>query len=204
MIQNDLMKHIIDAGEEKFFKIGFSKVTMDELASDLGMSKKTIYKYFQSKDDLVQAVVESRILHISEKFDEIINSSMDYLEKLHNLWMFIGNILSTIGKQFQDDMRKFRPDLWKRIEEFRLKHPLAKFSNLIDEGIRLGFLRSDINREILILIYITSIQGIINPEILTRHSFSAEQAFKTILQVIFDGILTDDARKKYRIKFTSI
>ena len=109
--------------------------------------------------------------------------------------------MSQISKQFQDDLQRFRPDLWKRINDFRREQIIANISKFFDEGIRLGFLRGDINRDILVLVYLSAVQGVINPDVLLHHPFTGEEAFKTIISVIFDGILTDKARKQYGIKF---
>src|SRR5712692_6638673 len=194
-MQDNIKERIIEKGREKFFSMGFSKVTMDEIALDLGISKKTFYKHFASKDELLEAVMERRMISVSSKFKEIYDAPIDFMEKLHNLWIFVGNTMSQVSKQFQDDLRRFRPDLWKRIDDFRREQIIANISKFFDEGIRLGVLRDDINRDILVLVYLSAVQGIINPDVLVRHPFTGEEAFKTIIRVIFDGILTDRARE---------
>ena len=200
-MEENLKDRITKKGREKFFSMGFSKVTMDEIALDLGISKKTLYKHFASKDDLLQAVMEWQMITVSGKFKEIYNAPVDFLEKLHNLWSFVGGTMSQISKQFQDDLRRFRPDLWKRVNDFRREQIMANISKFFDEGIRLGFLRDDINRDILVLVYLSAVQGIINPDVLVNHPFTGEEAFKTIISVIFDGILTDQARQQFGSKF---
>ena len=203
MAEEFVKERILNAGRESFFALGFSKVTMDELATQLGISKKTMYKYFPSKDDLADAVMNWHLREMAVKIKEIVNADVDYLDKLHNLWMYMAEIYSRVSKQCQDDIRKNRPELWKRIEEFRRESILSNFSKLVDEGVRRGILRSDINKDILVLMYLNATQGIINPDILMKHSFSATEAYKTILSIIFDGILHDSARSQYRTKVAS-
>ncbi len=200
-MQDNIKERIIEKGREKFLSMGFSKVTMDEIALDLGISKKTFYKHFASKDELLEAVMERRMISVSSKFKEIYDAPIDFMEKLHNLWIFVGNTMSQVSKQFQDDLRRFRPDLWKRIDDFRREQIIANISKFFDEGIRLGVLRDDINRDILVLVYLSAVQGVINPDVLVRHPFTGEEAFKTIIRVIFDGILTDRAREQHPGKF---
>ena len=178
--------------------MGFSKVTMDELVDQLGISKKTMYQYFRSKDELIEAVIEWQFIHVGARLKEIMNSSMDFVDKLYSLWTMIGEVLSRFSKQFQDDLRRFRHDLWRRIEKIRRENILTNFTKLVDEGMNLGLIRTDVNKEVLLHIYLSTVQGVINPEVLVQHSFSAEEAFKTILRVLLDGILTDSARQKFR------
>ncbi len=200
MNHDNVRERIIEAGRDRFYAMGFSKVTMDELVGELGISKKTMYKYFSSKDDLIDAITEWQMIRAVGKVKEIVDSRIDFIEKMHNLWAFIGETYSRMSKQYHDDMRRFRPDLWQRIEEFRRKHLIENAAKLIQEGIKRGVFRKDVNKEVLVLLYVSAIQGVMHPEILVQHSFSAEEAFKTILRVIFDGILTDQVREEYRSK----
>ena len=180
--------------------MGFSKVTMDELVRQLGISKKTMYQHFRSKDELLEAVVEWQIIEISGKVKTIMDAPGDFAGKLLGLWTLIGTMLSRFSKQMQDDLRRFRPDLWQRIDEIRRKNVRANFTHLIEDGIRMNFIRPDVDKEILMLIFLNSVSGILNPEVLVEQPFTAEQAFKTIFRVLLDGVLTDKAREHFRKK----
>ncbi len=195
-------ERIVEAARGLFLAQGFSKVTMDELSEELGISKKTLYQNFRSKDDLLDAVIEWQIILLTGKMREVVESSDDFIDKIYSIYMSVGKMICQVSKQFQDDIRKYRPDLWKRVEEVRAKQVLGGFSHMLDEGIRLGLVRDDLNREIVLLMYLSAIQGIINPEVLVRSSFSTEEAFQTILRVYFDGILTETARKLFHSKIS--
>jgi AcrR family transcriptional regulator len=201
MSEDSLRQRIIEAGRERFFASGFSKVTVDELVADLGISKKTMYKHFPSKDELVDAITDWQMIHVASRVKEIVNSPIGFIERIHNLWSFIGEMQSRISRQYRDDMRRFRPDLWRRIEDFRREHLIENATKLVDEGRTLGIFRQDVNKEILVLMYVSAIQAVLNPEVLVQHSFSAKEAFEAILRVMFDGTLTDDGRLAYRSKF---
>jgi AcrR family transcriptional regulator len=201
MNETDLRQRIIEAGRERFHAMGFSKVTMDELVGELGISKKTMYKHFPSKDELVDAITDWQMIHVASRVKAIVDSPIGFIERIHNLWSFIGEMHSRVSKQYRDDMRRFRPDLWKRIEDFRREHLIENATKLVDEGRKLGIFRQDVNKEILVLIYVSAIQAVLNPEVLAQHSFSAQDAFEAILRVVFDGTLTDEGRIEYRSKF---
>jgi AcrR family transcriptional regulator len=201
MDETNLRQRIIEAGRDRFFAMGFSKVTMDELVGELGISKKTMYKHFPRKDELVDAITDWQMIHVASQVKEIVNSPIGFIERIHKLWLFVGEMLSLISKQYRDDMRRFRPDLWKRIEDFRREQLIENATKLVDEGRRLGIFRQDVNKEILVLMYLSAIQSILNPEVLAQHSFSAQEAFEAILRMMFDGTLTDKGRIEYRGKF---
>jgi AcrR family transcriptional regulator len=200
MNEIDQKSRIIEAARTKFLGMGFSKVTMDELVGQLGISKKTMYQHFKSKDDLVTAVLETQLVYMSGNIKNILDAPVDFMEKLNTLWVFVGNTLSGISKQFQDDIRRFRPELWQRVEEVRRKNVFGNLQKLFEEGQRHGMLRKDVNVEIVVAMFQDAVQGIINPEVLVRHPFSAADAMRAIMLILFEGILTDSARNSYRMK----
>jgi AcrR family transcriptional regulator len=200
MNEVDQKNRIIETARTKFLSLGFSKVTMDELVAQLGISKKTMYQYFKSKDDLVTAVLETQIVFMSTNIKKILDAPVDFIEKLNTLWVFVGDSLSGISKQFQDDIRRFRPELWQRVEEVRRQNVFGNLRTLFEEGQRHGMLREDVNVEIVVAMFQDAVQGIVNPEVLVRHPFSAADAMRAIMRVLFEGVLTESARNSYRMK----
>ncbi len=194
----EVKERIVTHAREKFLSDGFSKVTMDELSQNLGISKKTMYQYFESKDELLNAVMELQMREVGGRVNSILSSSEDFISKLVNLWTTIGRMVCRISKQFQDDMRRYRPDLWKRVDTMRREIFQKHFGKMIDDGIRHGLVRNDVNKDVIVLMYISSLQGVVNPTVVSENSFSTEEAFKTIMRVYLDGILTEEAREQFR------
>ncbi len=194
----EIRNRILEAAEEQFFKFGFTKVTVSEIASELGMSKKTLYKYFPSKEKLLRGVIELMMKDVPTHVSSLIHDdSMDYLDGLKHLMRLVGVQLSKLGRTFIQDVRKNAPEIWKEIDEFRTKNILRNFGNMLNEGIRKGTFRSDINQQLLMLMYTNTVQNILNPEVLSQHPFSVSDAFEAIVKVFFEGILTDRGRAKY-------
>jgi AcrR family transcriptional regulator len=201
--ENTIRERIVGSARERFLTMGFSKVTMDELVSELGISKKTMYQHFRSKDKLLDEVIEWQIITVTGHIQEVMKSSADFIDRMYNMWATMGKWSCQIRKQFLEDLRKFRPDLWTRIHDHRQKFLLGHVSQMIDEGIRLGFVRSDVNKEIMALMYLGAVQSIVNPEVISQHSFSTEEAYKTVLQLYLDAILTDNARKHFHKRISN-
>ncbi len=194
---NETKEKILLKADEMFQKFGFSKVTMDEIAQSLGMSKKTVYKFFPKKEALIMAVFENIKCFISDYIDNLIkNEEMDFVDKLKDLMTFIGSQTSRMSGPLLTDLQKNMPKLWIEIQEYRKKHAHEQFRRFLEQGISKGIFRSDIDKQLLVLIYTNAIQGIITPDILSQIPFSANQVFETIITIIFEGILTDEGRKK--------
>ncbi len=201
----DIKNRIMNAAREQFYVFGFSKVTVDEIVSKLGISKKTFYKYFESKDALVKEVTETTMLEMDaccRQFRE--NDTIDFVEKLKNMMTFVAMHYAKVGKPLLEDLEKNAPHVWKQIEEHRAKSIAANFGNLLKEGVEKGIFRDDIDRELIMLIYNNTIQNIIRPEVLTHLPYSAAQVFETIVKIIFEGILTESARSRYRTSNASL
>jgi AcrR family transcriptional regulator len=191
-------KRILDLSREIFFSRGFSKVTVDELAGKLGVSKKTIYAHFKSKDSVLDAVLERHLQDISSQVDDIIAAKTDFIERLYKLYFFISNSVYEKSPLFLENLQRSRPDLWKKVEDHRRVHVLQTFSKILDEGVRTGMVRDDADKKVAILVLLSAVQGILNPLTLASNGLNPKRAFGDIITVIFGGILTDTARAKYQ------
>ncbi len=197
--ETEIRERIISYAREHFMHEGFSKVTLDEIAAELGMSKKTLYKYFEDKEDLLRAGIEENLRKIAGEIDKITASDCPFAEKLARVMMLIGKQMSRLSRGAMLDMQKFTPDLWKQIETFRREQIFVKIGKMIAQAREENIFRTHVNEQMLTLMIITCVQGILNPEVLTQNSFSAEEAFTFIFRTIFEGALTEDARKDFHV-----
>lgn len=191
---------IIDTASEKFMDTGFNKVTMDEIASDLGMSKKTVYKFFPSKESLLKAIVHTLMSGVEKEVHRIVTSERPIEEKLVALLAFVGKIMRKLSRPFMLDTQRFAPALWKEIEIFRRERVLSQLQQIFEQAKKEGVFREDLDPDLFFLILMTAIQGVMNPQVLSQQSFSAEEAFKGIFRIFYEGALTDEARKRFKRK----
>ncbi|MGA7160166.1 MAG: TetR/AcrR family transcriptional regulator [Bacteroidota bacterium] len=199
MTDTEVRERIISFAREHFLHEGFSKVTLDEIAAELGMSKKTLYKHFKDKEDLLRAGIEENLRNVAREIEAITASDDSFAEKLAKVMMLIGKQMSRLSRGAMLDMQKFTPELWKQIETFRREQIFNKIGKMIAQAREENIFRSTVNEKILTLMIISSIQGILNPEVLSQNSFSAEEAFRIIFRTIFEGALTEDARTNFHV-----
>lgn len=193
----EIRHRIISFAQQRFLNPGFSKVTLDEIASELGMSKKTLYKHFENKEDILRAGMQETMRAIAIEIERIVGSDRPFAEKLAGVMMIIGRQVSKLSRSAQSDMQKFTPELWKEIEVFRREQIFTKIEKMVTQAREENIFRPDINEQVLVLMILNCVQGILNPEVLSQNSFSAEQAFRIIFKTIFEGALTDGARKDF-------
>lgn len=202
MEDNEIKDRILKKAEEMFLQFGFSRVTMEEIAADLGMSKKTLYKFFPGKEQLLKEIISCRRCDFEDYILKLWgNNELSFLEKLKILMNHIGKNNSAFRGPLAHDLQKNFPLIWEEINESRRTHSLGKFSLLIKEGIEKGIFRNDINEQILFLVFINAIQGALNPDVLAQLPVSGDQVFEAVVKIFLEGVFTEEGRDTYmRIK----
>lgn len=194
----EIKGRIMAAAEEMFLKFGYSKVTMEEIAAGLGMSKKTLYKFFPGKESLIRNIIEDMQCEVDDYLTELwSNESIDFVKKLKMMMDYIGKQSSKLRGPLLTDLQKNIPEIWNEINEFRRQHAYKKINMLINEGVKMGAFREDLDQQVIVLMYMNAIQGIINPETLAQLPFTGNQAFEMIIKIMFEGIFTEEGRSKY-------
>jgi AcrR family transcriptional regulator len=193
------IKHrIIEGAEELFFKFGVSKVTMEEIADALGMSKKTLYQYFSSKDELVK-VVSDKALSESNDFMSAVtcDTNLNVSEKLKQMMNFIATMYARMGRSLLHDLRKNFPEIWKAVHEHRRRCILKDFGKMVHDGVQEGVFRQDIDESLLISIYLNTVESMLNPDVLAELPYTPAQVFAAISKIMFEGLLTQAGREKF-------
>lgn len=185
----------MDQAREQFFRYGLSSVTMDQIARSLGMSKKTVYRHFDSKQSLVRSILRKTFLEIQQGIDALLDrQDLDFLNKLKELFGFITSQLTRIGPSFLRDVQRLNPTVWAEFIQWRRGAIEEKFGRLIRQGIRQGCIRDGVEPDFLMLIYLSAVEHVLNPEMLSVLPMSAPQAFERLIRIFFWGILREEAR----------
>ncbi len=188
---------IIAYSKDTFLKNGFYKITMDEIASGLRISKKTIYKYFPSKNKLVDTVVKVFQTNIKKKLNRIVNEQDNSILKIKALASFVANLSFNISQKMLYDLQTYRPDLWKKIDDFRSTAIKEVWVNIINIGKKEKCIVNKPN-DIIITVILSSISEVINPKFLLNHNYSMKEAFEITFEIIISGILTEKGKKLYQ------
>ncbi|MDP1677981.1 MAG: TetR/AcrR family transcriptional regulator [Bacteroidota bacterium] len=197
LTENEPKERILDLARDRFFKMGFNKVTLDEISGELGISKKTMYKFFPSKEDLVKTIVHMTLRSAQKEVERITTQDKPFVHRLAEVMMFMGKMTSRLGRPFLQDMQRFAPSIWKEADEFRRTHLLSKVISMIHQAKQENVFRGDVNEEVIVMMLTACIQNIVTPDVLSQHSFSPKEAMYTIFHVIFEGALTEESRKEF-------
>ncbi|PJB00445.1 MAG: hypothetical protein CO128_00575 [Ignavibacteriales bacterium CG_4_9_14_3_um_filter_30_11] len=198
VLENDLKLRILNSADELFLKYGFKKVTMDEIAQEMGISKKTIYKFFSSKKNLVLSIIDLKKQEVNNYLTNLMkDTELDFISKLKRLMNFIGTVTVRLTSPIAKDIQKNFPEVWNDLMEHRKQNTLKVFTALINEGIKENVFRDDIDEQLVVLIYVNTMQQMLNPETLIKIPFTAPQVFDAAITIMFEGIMTEEGRNKF-------
>jgi AcrR family transcriptional regulator len=189
-------QRIVDAARAHFFSHGFRSVTMDDLAEELGISKKTLYAHFPGKFDLLEAVLADKLAGVEAVLKEITRAHPhDFPATLRELLAGTHRELDEIKPPFVRDMRQKAPHVFKSVERRRAALIERHFGKLFIDGQRAGMVRKDVPAKLMIEILLAMVQSIMNPPKMEELGMMPKEGFAGILKIVLEGALTSKGRK---------
>lgn len=180
----------------KFITEGFYKTTMDEIARDLQISKKTIYKHFPSKEDLLQAVCDMRLDTMNEKIDEIVESPDDSITKFLKMISLNKSMMMNCSPMWFRDLQIHAPHCLHKFNEVKEKKLMNVLARLFDQGKKEKLVQN-VPSQILIAAMIGAIDSVTNGEFILNTKYSFHDAVRITAEIFFNGILTETGKDKY-------
>jgi len=186
----DQRERIIAGGEELFLKAGIKSVTMDDIARHLGMSKKTIYQFFQDKNELVIGLVKKKLHDDECQMAEIISKSGNVIEEMINMMKCSEDIFSRINPIVIHDLQKYHPEAWKHFQNFKADVLIRTLEELLTKGIKQGYIRPDIDVRIIARMRVSQVEMGFNINIFPVAEFSPWKVQYQFLEHFNYGICT--------------
>ena len=195
--KDDLIsERLLMTAMQEFMQYGFSRISMDDLAIRMGMSKKTLYKYYPSKEELVKAVLELRKQRVGElmSFIETKVPKHAFGEKIVQVSQKVAEFLSEIQPHVMFDLKKSFPLIFDDFDTFRKASIVKGFTIALNEGRASGVFRYDITIELAVHMNLTLISTMMNPEYLSSQQYTPLQVFTMILRCTMEGLCTNKGR----------
>lgn len=195
--QKVFRQRIIVESRRHFFAHGFRRVTMDDLAHEMAMSKKTLYACFPSKSALVEAVILEKFRNVDADLNRITStSSSDCLGALRRLLECVQGHMEEIRPPFLRDIRRETPDLFAVVESRRRDLIQRHFGKVFLEGRRAGLIRQDIPPKLAIEILLGAVQAVMHPSKMDELGLTPKNGFTAIMRVVLEGLTTEKARPR--------
>lgn len=193
---------ILHAAGELFMEFGPSRVKMEEIAERLAMSKKTLYKHFTSKDEVLHCVIDAsqcEIHNFMKTFMDGLPSAKDDDDFLQRVSLTIESLSERVATMwrspFMKDIERAYPHLWQEFMESRRHNILTSVTTICKEAKRRGILRDDVNYDLFTLMYLHCVENIMHPRMGNELAMTAKQIFDMLMTILFAGVLTPKGRE---------
>lgn len=189
---------ILETAHRMLFAHGYQAFTMDELAHELGMSKKTLYVHFSSKDEIVERIIDALGDMIGKRLRAVVgNSELTFPQKLAGIVEVVGGTVGRVNQRTFRELQRFTPKLYAKVDALRVRTIPVIFGQLLRAGIAEGKVRADVDPEFATEFWLHAIRGMVQPETLERTGLSLPQTMAKALNLFFAGLLTPAGRKEY-------
>ncbi len=187
----NIKQRIIETSAKLFTKHGVRTITMNDIAAETGVSKKTLYEYFVNKDELLERCIDFMSEQEKLERESILKDGKFNIEKMLEIVRKTVLQIDDINLNFITDIKKYYPVIWKnklqKIDEETINFKAC----LLEEGIKHGFFRSDINVDISSKLLHEQIKLLMNNEIFPSSSYSRAEVFETIMEIFGKGIIKE-------------
>jgi len=181
---NDILKKV----SELYLKYGIKSVTMDDVAKELAISKKTLYEYFADKNDLVSKFLDYHIQKIRCVFEEEKDDGFNAIDHLLFISKIMISFLQDLNPSVHYDLQKYYPAIFKSLFEYKRTNMLNSVKQNIVRGMKEGLYRKDLNPDIIAHIYVNRVEASMDADFLKSNEFSSSELFSEMFNYHIRGI----------------
>ena len=200
LVQNDSPNHLLEKALSLFMRYGIRSVTMDDVAREAGMSKKTIYQQCGDRNGLVMATVRYMTASVSDKCKHISVNHSNPIDQLLEIGRYFHDLTRQINPNLFYEMSKYFPEAWTLLRKHRMEFVEDQVSANIEKGIEQGIYRDNFNKKIVIRLYLSLIDLILDEETFPKSVFTFKELHREIILYHLHAIVTPKGLKYLHTK----
>lgn len=185
----ELRERIVAKASVMFERNGIKSVTMDNIAGQMGISKRTLYENFKDKDELLVECFVYQNKETHAEVDRIAKTSSNSIEILLRLFFYMWRKLRTTNRNYYSDMKKYHPLISTLFENERKEH-IRSAALLMEQGKKEGLIRADLKLEIVSMLLKAQFEMLRSSDDFDTSRYSFIEIFETIFMNFIRGIAT--------------
>jgi AcrR family transcriptional regulator len=186
----DRIKTILDRARDMFMQFGIKSVSMDDISRDLGISKKTLYKFVSNKKDLIDTILHNYMCEEMDTVASIMDSSKNSIHELVLIAQHMIKMLKKLSPNTMYDLRKYYGEQWRKIESERDIQIFNTIKLNLEHGKKEGVYRDDVDSDLVSTLYVTIATNILDPKILKEGTIKQVDLYKEFIKYHVRGIAT--------------
>jgi AcrR family transcriptional regulator len=188
----EVKERILKAAEELFMQYGFRSISMDDIARHISVSKKTIYQFFEDKDEIVSITVSRHFDREREVCQhQVFNNSANAVEELLLVSKFMKSNAMNINPAVIFDLQKYHPTAWQIFKDFKHEFVLQHILRNLRKGIEEGLYREDIDAEVMARLRLEEVQFGFDNSLFPPARFNLYNIQMQLLEHFIRGIVTE-------------
>ena len=191
----EVKDRILTKAADLFMRYGIKSITMDEIATSLGISKKTIYQFFTDKDDLVFAVIE---LETTKNETDCVQFRDTAENAVHEIFLAVEDLdelLRSTNPLVLYDLEKYHPRAFQKIKDFKYQFLHQATMVNLQRGIDEGIYRSNLNKDIAAKSRIEAAFLVFNPDLFPHSKYSMAEVNFELAILFLHGVVTEKGKQ---------
>lgn len=191
----EIQERIAQKAHDLFLKYGIRSISMDEIATQLGISKKTIYQFYADKDALVDSVID---IVVNSNVDECCMQRDQSVDPVHEIFIamdMVQEMLRTMNPTIVYDLQKYHPEAHKKLNDHKNKFLYKQIKENLERGIELQLYRADINTEIIARFRLASVFLLFTPDLFPLGRFNLGTIMEEVTNHFLYGLVTPKGQK---------
>lgn len=191
----ETLNRILDHAEEMFLRIGVKSITLNDLARELGISKKTIYQHFENKAQLVQAVSERFFRSEEAEMLKITANAKNAIEEIVLIMQGMVQSKANISQNLIFEVQKYYPKAWRVFEGHSCNFMMQKVEENLRRGVAEGLYRSDLNIDLTARLRVAHVEAGFRPDLFPPNQFSFIEIQTATTEIYLHGIVSEKGRE---------
>lgn len=189
-------QRILTGAERLFMRYGIRSVTMDDLARDLGVSKKTLYQCVDNKADLIRKIIVAHIEEEQSAMEALVGSAEDAIDEMMKVARYMLRLLRQVSPNLLYDLRKYHGDLWKLLESLHKEYMYDLIRGNVERGIAQGLYRQDLDPDILARLYVGKSRVVVDEDIFPLDRYKREDLYAISMEYHIRGVASQSGLTK--------
>ncbi|MBU2018095.1 MAG: TetR/AcrR family transcriptional regulator [Bacteroidetes bacterium] len=178
-----------------FMRYGIKSVSMDDLAKELSISKKTIYQHFKDKNDLIESMIHFRLAEDQKTCCEIRENALNAIDSLNGMISMVTENMGNIHPSVFYDLQKYHPAAHEIIVNHKNNFVLEFIKNNISRGIQEGYYRSDFDDEIIANLYVRMTDFVVAGNMMVNGERDFKTIYHEVIAFMIHGLISEKGRE---------
>jgi AcrR family transcriptional regulator len=193
---------LIEEAHQVFMRYGIKSMTMDDIARQLRISKKTLYSFVSDKTDLVNKCLDYDCLVSISQINEVRNKKLNAIDENFEISSLIVHQLKGIHPSIFYDLEKYYPEAWNKMNSLHYDEAANMMEDNLKRGIAEGLYRDDLNIPIMTRLWVSRINVIFDPSMFPMDKFSLTEVYQEMFIHHILGIASEKGREYLKKKLT--